>query len=69
MTSSPFAWGGRLMKLLAATILLAAVVSAGCSSMEMGAPTPMSEQARCEQERGSGVWVAAAGACIRGGGI
>jgi hypothetical protein len=58
----------HIMKALAATMLLAAVLSAGCSGIEMGAPAAMSEQAQCEQQRGAGVWVAAAGACIRGGG-
>lgn len=55
------------MKALTATILLAAVLSAGCSSIEVGAPAAMSQQALCEQQRGGGVWVASAGACIRGG--
>jgi hypothetical protein len=57
-----------VMKALAATILLATVLSAGCSGIETGAPTPVSQQALCEQGRGGGVWVASAGACIRGGG-
>jgi hypothetical protein len=59
---------GRMMKRLAGTMLLATVLLAGCSGIEMGAPTPMSEQALCEQQRGGGVWMSSAGACIRGGG-
>ena len=55
------------MKALATTILLATVLSAGCSGIEMGAPASRSQQALCEQDRGGGVWVASAGACIRGG--
>jgi hypothetical protein len=55
------------MKVLAATILLATVLSAGCSSIEVSAPAAMSQQARCEQQRGDGVWVSSAGACIRCG--
>lgn len=55
------------MNALTATMLLAAVLSAGCSGIEMGAPAAMSQQALCEQQRGGGVWVASAGACIRGG--
>ena len=58
----------RVMKALAATMLLATVLSAGCSSIETGAATTMSQQAQCEQQRGGGVWVASAGACLRGGG-
>ena len=58
----------RVVKALAATMLLATVLSAGCSSIETGAPATMSQQAQCEQQRGGGVWVASAGACIRGGG-
>jgi hypothetical protein len=56
------------MKALAATILLTTLLSVGCSGIEMGAPTPMSQQAECEQHRGGGVWVPSAGVCIRGGG-
>lgn len=57
------------MKALAATILLlASALAAGCAGLGNGAPASLSEQARCEQQRGAGVWVAAAGACIRGGG-
>ena len=56
------------MKALAVTILIATVLSAGCSGLEMGGSAAMSQQALCEQQRGAGVWVAAAGACIRGGG-
>jgi hypothetical protein len=61
------------MKALMATMLLTAVLLAGCSSIETGASSTTSEQALCEQAlceqpRGGGVWAAAAGACIRGGG-
>jgi hypothetical protein len=56
------------MKALAATMLLTTLLSVGCSPIEMGAPTPMSQQAECEQHRGGGVWVPSAGVCIRGGG-
>jgi hypothetical protein len=57
-----------IMKVLAASILLATMLAAGCSGIEMGAPAAVSQQALCEGQRGPGVWVAAAGACIRGGG-
>ena len=56
------------MKALAAAMLLATVLSAGCSSIGTGAPVAMSQQALCEQQRGDGVWVSSAGACIRCGG-
>ena len=56
------------MKALTVTLLLTAVLLAGCSSIETGASAITSEQALCEQPRGGGVWAAAAGACIRGGG-
>jgi hypothetical protein len=56
------------MKALTATLLLTAALLAGCSGIETGASATMSEQALCEQPRGGGVWVAAAGGCIRGGG-
>jgi hypothetical protein len=55
------------MRMPAVTMLLVAVLSAGCAGVEMGAPVPTTEQARCEQQRDGGVWVAPAGACIRGG--
>jgi hypothetical protein len=60
------------MKVLAATMLLAAALSAGCA-VQVGGPTATSERdegerERCEQSRGGGVWMPAAGACIRGGG-
>lgn len=55
------------MKVLEAAILLATVLSAGCSSIEVGAPTAMSQQAQCEHQRGDGVWMSSAGACIRCG--
>ena len=54
---------------LAATILLlAAALTAGCSGVDMTGGTPLTERQRCEQDRGGGVWVPAAGACSRGGG-
>ena len=58
------------MKTLAAAILLTSVLLTGCSSVGTGASAPAisTEQALCEQSRGGGVWAAAAGACIRGGG-
>jgi len=56
------------MKAFAATMLLATLLSAGCSSLGTGAPPAMSQQALCEQ-RGDGVWLASAGACIRCGGM
>jgi len=58
------------MKALTATLLLTASLLAGCSGIEMAGPVSAttSEQALCEQPRGGGVWVAAAGGCIRGGG-
>lgn len=60
------------MKLLFATMLLAVtVLGAGCSAIEMsgGASARWDERTECERGRSAGVWVAAAGACIRGGGI
>ena len=56
------------MKAFAATVLLATVLLAGCSGIEMSAAPPMSEQARCEQQRGGGVWLSSVGTCLRGGG-
>jgi hypothetical protein len=53
---------------LTATMLLIAMLLVGCSGIETGASATISEQALCDQPRGGGVWVAAAGACIRGGG-
>ena len=57
------------MKALTATLLLTALLMAGCSGVDRG-PSAAStrEQALCEQSRGGGVWVAAAGGCLRGGG-
>ena len=55
------------MRALTVTLLLASGLLAGCAGVEAGASTTWNEQARCEQDRGGGVWVAAAGACIRGG--
>lgn len=61
--------GAKVMKALAATLMLTAMVVAGCSSVETGVSAANTrEQALCEQSRGPGVWVAAVGACIRGGG-
>ena len=56
------------MKALTATMLLTAALLAGCSGLEMGTSANTSEQALCQQLRGGGVWVAAVGACVRGGG-
>jgi hypothetical protein len=59
------------MKALMTAALLTGLVVAGCSGVatDIGPSTAtMREQALCEQSRGPGVWVAAAGACIRGGG-
>ena len=57
------------MKALTATILLTALLLAGCSAVETGpSAATMREQALCDQSRGGGVWVAAAGGCLRGGG-
>lgn len=60
------------MRVLAATLLLA-VLAAGCAIEVGGGPASTSERDRrereiCEQSRGGGVWLASAGACIRGGG-
>ena len=58
-----------VVKALTATVLLIAGLLAGCSGVELGASAATArEQALCEQSRGAGVWVAAANACIRGGG-
>ena len=57
------------MNALTATLLLTALLLAGCAGVETGpSAATMREQALCEQPRGGGVWAAAAGACIRGGG-
>jgi len=59
------------MKALLGSILLAAALLAGCSGVQTsgsGGPTISTEQAICEQSRGGGFWIAAAGACARGGG-
>ena len=57
------------MKALTATMLLTVLGLAGCSAVETGpSAAAMREQALCEQSRGGGVWVAAAGSCVRGGG-
>jgi hypothetical protein len=54
---------------LAAALLLAAVLAAGCAGLQAGAGDGrMSDREICEGSRGAGVWVEAAGACIRGGG-
>jgi hypothetical protein len=51
-------------------LLIAGMLAAGCAGIGMsgGGDARMSDQALCEQTRGGGVWVASAGACIRGGG-
>ena len=61
------------MKTLAATMLLTAMLAAGCAIQVGGGPpgpTTRDEREReiCEQSRGGGVWLPAAGACVRGGG-
>jgi hypothetical protein len=60
------------MKTLAATLALTALLLTGCAAVGTVDTGPSAanvrEQALCEQSRGGGVWVAAAGACIRGGG-
>jgi hypothetical protein len=57
------------MRGLAAAVLFAGLLVAGCSGAEMGGGgARMTEQQLCEQTRGAGVWVPSAGACIRGGG-
>ena len=57
------------MKALTATMLLIALLLAGCAGVDTGpSAANVREQALCEQSRGGGVWVAAAGACVRGGG-
>ena len=57
------------MKVLTVTMLLTALLLAGCSAVETGPSAANTrEQALCEQSRGGGVWVAAAGACILRGG-
>ena len=56
------------MKVLAGALLLTVLLLAGCAGVEVGASATTNERALCEQSRGAGVWVAAAGACIRGGG-
>ena len=54
------------MKLVA--VLVLALLLAGCATVGTGGPSNWNERARCEAERGGGVWVEAAGACVRGGG-
>ena len=57
------------MKAFAVTMLLAAaLLSAGCSGVDLGGSAEMSARQTCEGTRNPGVWVEAAGACIRGGG-
>jgi PBP1b-binding outer membrane lipoprotein LpoB len=56
------------MKALSLAILLTALLMAGCAGVETEPSSANTrEQILCEQSRGAGVWVAAAGACIRGG--
>ena len=58
------------MKAFTATLLLTALLLAGCSGAIETTPSTADarEQALCEQSRNPGVWVAAARACLRGGG-
>ena len=56
------------MNALTAGMLLAAMLLAGCAGVEIGGSATSSDRALCEQARGGGVWAAAAGVCIRGGG-
>ena len=59
------------MKVLIAAVLLTGLALAGCAGVapETGpSVADIRERALCEQSRSPGVWVAAAGACIRGGG-
>ena len=58
------ALAGRLTKVLASSALLAGALSAGCSGIDMSGGPPQTERQRCEQNRGGGVWVPAAGVCI-----
>ena len=53
------------MKTLTAAVLLATLMFAGCSGLETGPSAAMSPQAMCEQQRGGGVWMAAAGVCMQ----
>jgi hypothetical protein len=53
---------------LAFALLLGVLAIAGCAGSDARPAFDTSEQARCEGGRGTGVWVAAAGACLRGGG-
>ena len=46
-------------------VVLALLVLAGCSGLETGPPAAMTPQAMCEQQRGGGVWMAAAGVCMQ----
>ena len=59
------------MKVFLGSMLLAVALLAGCAGVRTGGadgPAYTTEQAICEQSRGGGVWIAAAGACARGGG-
>jgi hypothetical protein len=59
----------HVMKALSVAILLNALLMAGCAGVETGpSAADVRERMLCEESRGPGVWVAAAGACIRGGG-
>ena len=49
-------------------ILLAALL-AGCAASGTGAAPTLNQRAECEQQRGGGVWLPSAGACLRGGGM
>jgi uncharacterized protein YceK len=59
------------MRVFLGAMLLAVALLAGCSGVQTAGsngPAYTTEQAICEQSRGGGVWIAAAGACVRGGG-
>jgi len=61
------------MTRLTATLLIAAVLSAGCAIQVGGGPATLTDRDQrereiCEGARGGGVWVPAVGGCIRGGG-
>jgi hypothetical protein len=59
-----------MMRRLTVTLIVAGLLAAGCAGIDMSSgDARMTEQQLCEQTRGAGVWVASAGACIRGVGI
>ena len=59
--------GSRTAVLAIAVIALAAL-SGGCAASGTGAGSRPSPQDECEGPRGGGVWVSAAGVCLRSGG-